>query len=486
MKNADTGTFDSVFRQKAPARDLKLLGIGENITLVELCVFLPNWLKHGDVSKRFWLDGLDRNHIVNIMNWHCSLARTEGVTQNLITNWMNKSMRQLTGNKKWTHKSYAAGLDRSDWSQTNLTLAGCQLNIEHEQKRKDQGARSVIERVPFGSLGDHVETFPQGVDGLDLTRFVQYAREHPQEELWFPQDFGYLAKMLGTVHVEQGHLGAEIAKRWVAPLAKDQKSQAAQLADHTGTLQTMVFGESVARSSHRYEGEISRKGKSFLSCLKGIQTDFCVETLVSAAHPPQSEAYLQSEVYPQGEVYPSQDVAYPSSNAAVPSYDAAGFSYDVERLSHDAAYSFQDARYHVDDAEYHFDDAVNPFEDTADTPYVLTPSASQQLVPEISRAAYNPQASYWEDISTEDFSIGLEDELSLLLHQDLLNNRQEHKQITEPGLDDNSLPAAGVLDLGPCLDDEALDILYNRYQHMLYMAVPEHIDPMILVKDIQW
>jgi hypothetical protein len=270
MKNADTGTFDSVFRQKPPKRDLKLLVAGENITLVELCVFLPTWLKHGDISKRFWLDGLDRNHIVNIMNWHCSLARTEGVTPNLITNWMNKSMRKLIGNKKWTHKSYAAGLDRSNWDPTNLTLADCKLNTEHEQRKKGRGSRSVIDRVPFGSLGDHVENMPQGVDGLDLTRFVQYARDHPQEELWFPQDFGYLAQKLGTVRVEKGHLGVEIAKRWTAPVAKEQEPQAAQLANHTGALQTLVFGESVAEGSCRCEGESYGQSKYFSFCPKGI------------------------------------------------------------------------------------------------------------------------------------------------------------------------------------------------------------------------
>lgn len=357
--------------------------------------------------------------------------------------------------------------------------------------KKGRGSRSVIDRVPFGSLGDHVEKFPQGVDGLDLTRFVRYAREHPEEELWFPQDFGYLAKKLGTVRVEQGHLGEEIAKRWDAPVAKDQESQAAQLADHTGTLQTLGFGESVARGSHRYEGEVSREGKSFLSCLKGIQTDFCVDTLVSAAHPPQSEAYPKSEAYPQSETYPQsearppQDVAYPSCDATVSSYNAESHSYDASYPFQDAQYHFDNAAYSFQDAQYHFDEAANPFEDSADTPYVLTPCDSQQLVPEIARAGHNPHASYWEDISTEDFSIGLEDGLSLMLHQDLLKNLTEHRQITEPIFDDDSLPAAGVLHLGS-LDDKALDILYNRYQHMLYMAVPEHVDPMILENKNQW
>jgi hypothetical protein len=270
MKNADTGTFDTVFSQKAPKRDLKLLGAGERITLVELCVFLPNWLKHGDISKQFWLGGLDRNHIVNIMNWHCSLARAGGVTPNLITNWMNKSMRKLTGNNKWTHKSYAAGLDRSDWDPTNLTLAECKLNKEHAQRKKGRGSISVIDKVPFGSLGDHVEQMPQGVDGLDLTRFVQYARDHPQEELWFPQDFGYLAQKLGTVRVEQAHLGVEIAKRWCAPVAKEQESQAAQLANHNSALQTPFFGESIAEGSRRFQGELYGQSKCFSSCPKGI------------------------------------------------------------------------------------------------------------------------------------------------------------------------------------------------------------------------
>ena len=265
MKNADTGTFDSVFRQKPPKRDLKLLGAGENITLVELCVFLPSWLKHGDISQRFWFDGLDRNHIVNIMNWHGDLARADGVTPNLITNWMNKSMRRLTGNNKWTHKSYAAALDRSNWDPTNLSLGDCKLNLEHEQ-RKRRGSRNVIDRVPFGSLGDHVWKMPQGVDGLDLTRFVQYARDHPQEELWFPQDFGYLAQKLGTVRVEKGHLGAEIAKRWSAPVAKDQEPRAARMKSRTGALQTLAFGETVAEGSHRCQEESPRQSKCFTSC----------------------------------------------------------------------------------------------------------------------------------------------------------------------------------------------------------------------------
>jgi hypothetical protein len=36
--------------------------------------------------------------------------------------------------------------------------------------------------------------------------------------------------------------------------------------------------------------------------------------------------------------------------------------------------------------------------------------------------------------------------------------------------------------LGPCLCDDDLDILYNRCQHLLYMAVPEHVNPMVFVQ----
>lgn len=273
MKNADTGTFDSVFRQKPPQRDLKLLGAGENITLVELCVFLPGWLKHGDIAQRFWFDGLDRNHIVNILNWHCDLAR-DGVTPNLITNWMNKAMRRLTGDKKWTHKSNVVSLDRSHWDPNNLTLTDCKLNIEHAQ-RKGRGSRLVAQRVPFRSLAQHVRQMPQGVDGLDLTRFVQYAKDHPLEELWFPQDFGYLVQKLGTVRVEKAHLGAEISKRWIAPVAKDQESQAAQMACHTRAFHPLTFGDTVTESSHRIEAKSSKQSKYFLSCPKGNKTNMC-------------------------------------------------------------------------------------------------------------------------------------------------------------------------------------------------------------------
>jgi hypothetical protein len=79
--------------------------------------------------------------------------------------------------------------------------------------------------------------------------------------------------------------------------------------------------------------------------------------------------------------------------------------------------------------------------------------------------------------------LGLEDELSLLLHQDILNTSVEHKQGAEPEYAGDSLAAAGVLSLGPCLYDDDLDILYNRYQHTLYMAVPEHVNPMIFDKE---
>jgi hypothetical protein len=181
------------------------------------------------------------------------------------------------------------------------------------------------------------------------------------------------------------------------------------------------------------------------------------------------------------------DATYMPYNATHTPYDAAHTHYDAAHTPYDAAHTPYDAAHTPYDAAHTPYDAVHTSYDTAyttqddvDTHFpVLVPmaSASQQPVPE------NSQASYWDDFSAEDYTLEMEDDLSLLLHQDVLNTSVGYKQDAEPEYAGDSLAAAGVLSLGPCLDDDDIDVLYNRCQDMLYMAVTEHVDPMLFDKE---
>ena len=52
----------------------------------------------------------------------------------------------------------------------------------------------------------------------------------------------------------------------------------------------------------------------------------------------------------------------------------------------------------------------------------------------------------------------------------------------EPEFVGDSLGAAGIANSGPWLDDDDLAILYDKFQDLLYMAVPQHVNPRIFVK----
>lgn len=206
-----TGTFDSVFIQQPPSEHLRLLPAPARITAVEICTFLPMWLKNADVSKRLYFNGIKGRHIAHILKHHVGLAREE-TKPNLFTYWMNNGMKKLTGNAKWTYAQDGVALDKSTWDPNSLTLTGCRLNIEHTMARK--GTKVVLQNIKFSALARHVIEMPQGHDRLDLTRFVEYAVAHPEEDLQFPRDFNTLIQKLGSISVEPGHLDGAVAARW--------------------------------------------------------------------------------------------------------------------------------------------------------------------------------------------------------------------------------------------------------------------------------
>ena len=190
-----------------------------------------------------------------------------------------------------------------------------------------------------------------------------------------------------------------------------------------------------------------------------IATDICVGIPVTAAHPAQNAAY------------PSYEGNYPAHQAFCP--------------PHDTFYSTHNALFPSINAAYPLQETVDPLFDAEDNLYpildFLAP-ASQQPVPEIATARYGSaqadlQASHWEDFNTS-----LRDELSFMLHEDLLNLDMEHRQTVEPEFVGDSLGAAGIANSGPWLDDDDLAILYDKFQDLLYMAVPQHVNPRIFVK----
>ncbi|XPT01398.1 hypothetical protein M3J09_010534 [Ascochyta lentis] len=254
-----THTFDAVFKKSPPSKDLRLPTGGHNIGAVELCTFLPDSLKNHDVCRRLFINGLNRHHISNIINHHLQLARGD-VTPNLVLKWMQASMRRVTGDKNWTYTKDAKKIDRKNWNTNDLTLTGCKLDIEHKPPQDPK--RIKVEHYPFHLLGQHVKLMPQGEDRLDLTRCVEYALDHPQENLQFPQDFGMLVERLGgPTKVTPGNLDSAVATRWESPLARI--GQAQMIPFPSEAVQKTFGGESLAyESKGAMEAETGCTGSS--------------------------------------------------------------------------------------------------------------------------------------------------------------------------------------------------------------------------------
>jgi hypothetical protein len=198
----------------------------EPITAVEVLVFDPNKLRSYDTNFRLHSNGVTNQVVKTIMNYHRDEMDKGEVEANNLLKIMQKSMRdrrlhQYPAMKKvdgetnqvdeqWTsklHKKFNTKDHYGPWDPNNLECTGY---------TPDLGNENLVPNVRFNSLAKDVKRYPSIAhgDGLNLTRCVQYAVAHPEEDWMYPRDVTTLTDKLGRLPVQPHHVDTAVFDRF--------------------------------------------------------------------------------------------------------------------------------------------------------------------------------------------------------------------------------------------------------------------------------
>ena len=171
-----------------------------NLTAAEILAYLPHWLKSVDVIDRFVANGATASVIAVIINEFRNQPRGKRYPSNSVRIMMTSAMRSA-GFKDWTIGAH----DR--WPRENGIGESCLSVKDFRPPRvthptifnnpQEDMRNAEVEPIAFRDLALHLKKHPAGNDALDLTRCVQYALLHQNEDLLFPTDFAYLITKLG-------------------------------------------------------------------------------------------------------------------------------------------------------------------------------------------------------------------------------------------------------------------------------------------------
>lgn len=198
-----------------------------NVTAVELLTFFPRWLKSSDVIERFVSNGATTRSITDIVDAH---RETKNPAYDAyFHNVMVPRMRALGDDRAVT------GIDYRKWNPsshiplplhdpTRLDISGMrtytQIATTLGKTVRTGGTDYNCSAIPFYELAQRIKRFPSGPDALNLTRCVEYARDHPFENWMWPDDFERMVTHVFGVDNPQGqipaawHLDAEAFNRW--------------------------------------------------------------------------------------------------------------------------------------------------------------------------------------------------------------------------------------------------------------------------------
>ena len=199
-----------------------------NVTAVELLAFLPRCFKSTDVIERFVSNGVTNRVICTIVDAHRDTARP--VYDSYFLSSMKRRMRSKGD------QTAAGGYDYSNWtpgmhtalpnhSPNSLDVSGFRTDYElsviggYQISTRETDAKFVS--IPFKELAKDVKLFPSSFDALNLTRCVEYARDNPEEEWTYPEDFERLVAHISNGSPEGNlptaeHYDAAAFRRWKA------------------------------------------------------------------------------------------------------------------------------------------------------------------------------------------------------------------------------------------------------------------------------
>ena len=183
-------------------------------TVVELCVFFPKCMRNYDFARRFTRNGVQFQTLTNIINAHRMWSK-HPVPAPTIRAKVMAAIRQYPEFEDWRRRG-TAGEHWSDHDPnhdpTDLSLFDYLLQCE----RFPSAPGKLVTTILFRDLAVDVQHFPSDHDALDLTRCVQYAVQHADEDWYYPQDFQRLTEHLpgGPRLVRLEHYDASANARW--------------------------------------------------------------------------------------------------------------------------------------------------------------------------------------------------------------------------------------------------------------------------------
>lgn len=192
------------------------------ITIPEMAAFVPNAIKSWDVIDRVCGSGLAQLIYSIMMNHYREMARgqiTANSTYRMFKGPISKRAKVETDHKpsweNWTPGIADQYRDDSTFDPSSVSVAG--FRTPADGKNRTEHAP-----IPLKNLALGVKVFPSGNDALDLTRVVQYAVDHLDEDLMYPTDYDYvLAKLGGPATVTFAHTDAAVVARWTTAQQKN-------------------------------------------------------------------------------------------------------------------------------------------------------------------------------------------------------------------------------------------------------------------------
>tara|TARA_R110002003_G_scaffold42_1_gene3060 strand:+ start:1677 stop:3251 length:1575 start_codon:yes stop_codon:yes gene_type:complete len=208
-----------IFGRGIPPRNLRFPSFG-NITAVEICTFLPEWLRSKDIVNRLIQNGFTTDELTKIVNHHRQSPKTHSAMNNTMCHVLQKPMTEC-GFEGWTVQKHQKGTydaKNPNWDPDNLSLNGMHVQSEIPGHSGKYGNGNALNNVSFTKLAVGVQNLPDATtgDALDLTRCVAFAVQNAHLDLQFPRDFEQVARHLGLAVVRAEHYDRTAAARWRA------------------------------------------------------------------------------------------------------------------------------------------------------------------------------------------------------------------------------------------------------------------------------
>ncbi|KAF2849647.1 hypothetical protein T440DRAFT_361566, partial [Plenodomus tracheiphilus IPT5] len=222
-----------------------------NITLAEICAFLPQSIKSWDLIDRLIWNGVVTVTLVTMINNMRTMPRGKVISSTIyrmMKGPMDQRAKTDPAYKNWTVGRHQNITKPSSYDENSVSVAGFRPPNSYR-------GSTTVPNIPFRDLANGVKQWPSGDDALDLTRCVRYCVDNSEEEWVYPDEFEDLLTHLddfGPATVRPEHTDAESVNRNTKPTALNsaketykrkrddrgrliEKDQAIQSTDDQGT-----------------------------------------------------------------------------------------------------------------------------------------------------------------------------------------------------------------------------------------------------------